>query len=72
MEDWEYSDYYCPKCGEQLMMKDCENCGGESSDPLDIECDSCGNLGNIFTCESCEATDEELIEAVKEQKRNRR
>jgi DnaJ-class molecular chaperone len=82
MEDWEYSDYTCPKCGENLRTRDCENCGGEGtiddlfeSDPCWYEeddweyCSNCQGVGAFFWCgnENCDVTEKEIKKALKEQ-----
>jgi DnaJ-class molecular chaperone len=82
MDDWEYSDYSCPKCGEQLARRDCEDCGGEGinddlyeEDPFwydegDWEyCSNCNGDGAFFWCRNkgCNVTEEEIKKALKEQ-----
>lgn len=82
MEDWEFCDFTCPKCGETLRTRDCEYCGGEGTiddlceqDPLMYDendweyCSNCNGEGAFFWCATvnCDVTDEEIRKAIKEQ-----
>ena len=82
MEDWEYSDFNCPKCGETLRCRDCEDCGGEGTiddlyeqDPMWYDedeweyCSHCNGKGCFFWCgnEKCDATEKQIRRAIKEQ-----
>jgi len=82
MEDYEMTDYYCPKCGESIMTRDCEYCGGDGTvddlfeqDPLWYEpddweyCDYCRGIGAYFWCanKDCNVTKKEIKIAIKEQ-----
>ena len=82
MDDYEMSDYSCPKCHENLMTRDCEYCGGygtiddlHEQDPLWYEeddweyCSNCRGVGAFFWCanEKCDVTEKEIKTAMKEQ-----
>ena len=81
MSDWEYSDYYCPKCGEQLHERDCDcedgysyhDCGEDTCCCLDdspnVKCDECGGTGIMRWCanKKCNVTDREIRKAIREE-----
>lgn len=82
MDDYELSEYSCPKCGESLYTRDCEYCAGEGTiddlheqDPLWYDedewmfCSNCNGDGCFFWCanDKCDVTDEEINKAIKEQ-----
>ena len=80
MEDWELSDYYCPKCNEQLAIRDCDRCEDGIIDLYDedpswydeddiMECPDCEGEGCFIWCrnENCDVTSKEIEQAVKEQ-----
>lgn len=74
-DDYELTEYSCPKCHELLMRRDCEYCGGEGikddlheEDPLwydedDWEyCSNCMGEGGFIWCnnDKCDVTSEEI------------
>lgn len=56
MEDWEYSDYYCPKCGERLMQKECEYCIGETEKDMYDEESLWYSRNEYENCSECNGT----------------
>ena len=86
-DDYEISDYYCPRCGQNLMRRDCEECGGEGTiddlyeqDPLwydesDWEhCSNCEGVGAFFWCKNkeCKVTRKEIKKAMAKQDKEER
>lgn len=60
MDDWEYSDNDCPKCGAQTALRHCYECGGsgriEDEDDewgFDERCDNCNGKGIEEWCREC-------------------
>lgn len=62
MDDWEYSDDDCPKCGSQLAYRRCAPCEGEGCVIGDDEedgwevnerCDMCDGKGYEEWCRAC-------------------
>lgn len=60
MSDWEFSDKDCPKCGEQLAERRCDNLGcdnGQVDEDDDYRtsetCTECNGTGWQEWCRSC-------------------
>ena len=67
MDDWEYSDYDCPKCGELMAYRPCSAlfcddgyCDDSEGDPLNFSegesystCGECRGTGYEEWCRSC-------------------
>ena len=82
MDEWEYSDFYCPKCQTQLRQRECDNFYCEDGyvdlyeeDPLWYEegdlqkCPDCNGNGYFRWCsnEDCDVSEAEINKAVLEQ-----
>lgn len=57
MSDWEFSEESCPKCGEQMAWRRCNEigCGDDLEDdgfPAGI-CDNCNGEGYDEWCREC-------------------
>jgi len=83
MEDYEISDYECPKCGSPIHTRDCDNCDDGmvsyyDEDPLMFdpdeyhECTECSGAGFFFWCpnEKCDITEEELKRTITQEFEN--
>lgn len=80
-DDYELSDFYCPKCLQPLKTTECGECDefGEideyEEDPIYFEpgetrtCDHCFGEKHFFWCgtKDCKVTKDEINKAIKEQ-----
>lgn len=66
-DDWEYTDLYCPKCGEQMSRRECDVIGCDDGfideyddDAINFapseeyrECSECRGQGSHEWCRDC-------------------